>query len=277
MRKRLYPFHLRTLVDAAITSSLLVACGTPGGFKVARAAHSQQKQEKMRERQEATFANPGPVTIQGEASKSYVGNRRWMIFPASSVTKSDGNEILSLEPWESGMATALTADGYFLTAAHVVGDEPPVALNRRDARPARIVKVFPDSDLAVIKFPFKVNRYFEKWVDDIEEGDHVLSAAAKGTVTTRGATPWHKGQRLIDCRLPSTPGQSGGPVANADGELVGIITRGYRSRLTGRLISSTWPGLAIVAAGAALGDGSVISATHRGASLVAEDRLTFLW
>ncbi len=239
MRKRLNPFCLRTLAGVAITSSLLVACGSSGGLKVARAVHAQKKQEKMRERQEATFANPGPDTIQGEASKLYVGNRRWMIFPASSVTESEGNEIVSLEPWESGMATALTADGYFLTAAHVVADEPPVALNRWDARPARVVKVFPGSDIAVIKFPFEVGRYFEKWAETIEGGDHVFSAAAKGTVTTRGATPWHKGQRLIHCKLPSTPGQSGGPVANADGELVGIITRGFQSRLTGRLVSST--------------------------------------
>jgi len=133
----------------------------------------------------------------------------------------------------------VTADGYFLTAAHVVEHEAPVALNNMDARPARIVKVFPRSDLALIKFPFEVRRYCEDLASEIESGDFVYTDAAKGTVKPHGISAWKDGLRSIECDLPSGPGQSGGPIMNAEGELIGVLLGAYRNRLTGRMYSET--------------------------------------
>ncbi|MGI9244882.1 MAG: hypothetical protein ACR2RV_29030, partial [Verrucomicrobiales bacterium] len=134
-------------------------------------------------RQDASLLEPGPNTIQGESSKVFVGNRRWMIVPKSSVTESTADQIVSIELRDYyGTATPLTADGYFLTAAHVVEKEAPVAINNMDPRPARVVKLFPKADLALIKFPFRVKRFCEQFSTGVGEGDYVYSASAKGTV-----------------------------------------------------------------------------------------------
>lgn len=232
---RLKLIHALVLRGTSLAAFLLVGCGTLGGPE-ASAARDRQEMAKLRNRQETSLSGPGPTKIGGEAGKVFVGNRRCMIIPGSNVAESDSNRILSIDLTQFGTATALTGDGYFLTAAHVVAEGPPVALNKMDSRQARIVKVFPKSDLALIKFPFKlkVNRYFKNLAPGIEEGSYVFSDAAKGTVEQDGVSPWKNGIRSIECELPSVPGQSGGPVANAEGELVGIIVGVYQNRFSKR-------------------------------------------
>jgi S1-C subfamily serine protease len=212
---------------------LIAGCATPGGSGVVSAL---KEQTEIRKRQETSLLGPGPSTIRGEPAKVFVGNRRWMIVPRSSVTESASDKIITVELKDHfGTATPLTADGYFLTAAHVIEKEAPVALNNMDARPARIVKVFPKADLALIKFPFTVSRFCENLATDVRQGDYVYSDAAKGTVNRDGVSIWKNGIRSIECDLPSGSGQSGGPVINSSGELVGVLVGGYYVRLSGRM------------------------------------------
>lgn len=229
--------HWLAICGVSIVALIFIGCGTTGGGSAARAMRDQAKLQQL---QEASLRGPGPNIIRGESAKEFVWSRRWMIVPASNVTEVESNKIISVELKDHfGTATPVTADGYFLTAAHVVEHEAPVALNNMDARPARIVKRFPRADLALIKFPFEVRRYCEDLASEIEFGDFVYSDAAKGTVKPHGISPWRNGLRSIECDLPSGPGQSGGPIMNADGELIGVLVGAYLNRLTGQMYSET--------------------------------------
>ncbi len=59
----------------------------------------------------------------------------------------------------------------------------------------------------------------------MEPGETVFSDAAKGTVNSSSRR--EGGLLSIECELPSIPGQSGSPVVNTKGELIGVVSKGF--------------------------------------------------
>jgi S1-C subfamily serine protease len=141
---------------------------------------------------------------------------------------------------DGGSATPISADGYFLTADHVlerVGKGRNVFVLYRWSgtlvtAKARIVWRSGSADLALLKAPLKTP-YFYQWTPPqqwLPEGTRVIHggvATGLKTVTGKMATslpPENRftGGRRFKIDIPLQPGDSGGPVVNAHGDLIGI-------------------------------------------------------
>ncbi len=143
----------------------------------------------------------------------------------------------------SGSGVLLTADGYIATNQHVVADasKVEVTLENKKTYKAVVIGTDPTTDLALLKiegndFPFV--KYGNS--DGLEIGDWVLavgnpfdltSTVTAGIVSAKGRNinMINDNERLavesfIQTDAAVNPGNSGGPLVNLNGELVGINT-----------------------------------------------------
>jgi len=143
------------------------------------------------------------------------------------------------EDADGGSAAPITGDGYFLTADHVLSRMAGRNVfliygqgGRLAPARARVVWRSESSDLALLHIPVKTPHYYqwtppERWLPvgtsiihggistGFKSGEGKLSTALppEGTFT---------GTRKFKMDLPLQPGDSGGPVVDAHGGLVGI-------------------------------------------------------
>ena len=140
---------------------------------------------------------------------------------------------------DGGSAAPVSADGYFLTADHVLarmeGKNVFVVYNRGGGllnEKARVVWRSSEADLALLHIPARTP-YFYRWSAPgswIPEGAPIvhggISTGPRSPVGKMGTPippdkPWGRSHRFkID--IPLEPGDSGRPVVNGHGALVGI-------------------------------------------------------
>jgi serine protease Do len=135
----------------------------------------------------------------------------------------------------SGSGFIVSADGYILTNAHVVGDAEEITVRLTDRRefPARIIGADKRTDVAVIKIDAKdlpvvrignpANLRTGEWVLAIGSPFGLDNTATAGIVSAKarsvgGGSP----VPFIQTDVAVNPGNSGGPLFNLDGEVVGI-------------------------------------------------------
>lgn len=140
---------------------------------------------------------------------------------------------------DGGSAAPITPDGYFLTADHVLSrmEGRNVFLihsqgGRLTPEKARVVWRSKSSDLALLHIPVQTP-YFYRWTPAeawLPEGLRVMhggistgSRSGDGSLGTSLA-PQRRltGTRSFKMDIPLQPGDSGGPVVDAYGRLVGI-------------------------------------------------------
>lgn len=152
-----------------------------------------------------------------------------------------GGRMRSIPQQASGTGAIISEDGYIVTNNHVIdgADEINVTLNNKKAFKAKLVAADPSSDLAVIKIDAK-NLPFLIYgnSDDVKVGQWVLAVGYPLTLetTVTAGIVSAKGRTLdINSRQSKTPiesfiqtdaavnpGNSGGPLINTDGKLIGI-------------------------------------------------------
>jgi S1-C subfamily serine protease len=138
-----------------------------------------------------------------------------------------------------GSAIALSADGYFLTAAHNLHRAPfAVAIlrsGRVDFAEAKVVwsgtAEIPEEDFAIIKASLRPEGVFE-WDDDADFEPGMDLASMSGPHGRCGGKLWESSRysstrtpcqvRSVIHDLPLLEGDSGGPVVGRDGRLVGM-------------------------------------------------------
>jgi len=138
----------------------------------------------------------------------------------------------------SGSGFVVTPDGYILTNAHVVSDADQVTVKMNDRReyPAKVVGIDQATDVAVIKIDAK-NLPTVKVGDPskLKPGEWVLAigspfgfenSATAGIVSaTSRSLPSESNSNyvpFIQTDVAVNPGNSGGPLFNLNGEVVGI-------------------------------------------------------
>lgn len=140
---------------------------------------------------------------------------------------------------DGGSAAPISPDGYFMTADHVLarmeGRNVFVFYTRSgklEVSKARVVWRSPAADLALLHIPVKTPYFYqwtpaERWLPEGTEVIHggVSTGYRSGTGKLTSSLPpegTFTGARKFKIDIPLLPGDSGGPVVNAVGELVGI-------------------------------------------------------
>ncbi len=140
-----------------------------------------------------------------------------------------------------GSGFIVSPDGYILTNAHVVADADEVTVRMTDRReyPAKVVGVDRRTDVAVIKIEGKqlpVVRIGDpsklragEWVLAIGSPFTFENTVTAGIVSATGRTmPGEDGLvPFIQTDVAVNPGNSGGPLFNLNGEVVGINSQIY--------------------------------------------------
>jgi serine protease Do len=140
-----------------------------------------------------------------------------------------------------GSGFIVSADGYILTNAHVVADADDVTVRMTDRReyPAKVVGLDKRSDVAVLKIEGKnlpVVRIGDpsklrpgEWVLAIGSPFTFENTVTAGIVSATGRSmPGEDGLvPFIQTDVAVNPGNSGGPLFNLNGEVVGINSQIY--------------------------------------------------
>jgi serine protease Do len=140
-----------------------------------------------------------------------------------------------------GSGFIVSADGYILTNAHVVADADEVTVRMTDRReyPAKVVGIDKRSDVAVLKIEGKqlpVVRIGDpaklrpgEWVLAIGSPFTFDNTVTAGIVSATGRSmPGEDGLvPFIQTDVAVNPGNSGGPLFNLNGEVVGINSQIY--------------------------------------------------
>lgn len=149
-------------------------------------ASTKDDNPRIRKLQRASLKGISPRPISGESIPDYFGPRVGLV----------------LSEHGSGRAAALTPDGYYLTADHVVDGEKFYLYRVTRLRPiedgkvisnkdynkyfrderfyGRVVWRNPEADLAIVKFPFRPKAWFKNWSDDHEKETIVFAGATDG-------------------------------------------------------------------------------------------------
>jgi serine protease Do len=139
-----------------------------------------------------------------------------------------------------GSGFIVSSDGVILTNAHVVRDASEVTVKLQDRREfrAKVLGSDPKTDVAVLKIdarnlpvvPLGNTRNLQvgEWVLAIGSPYGLESTVTAGVVSAKGRSlPGDGGVPFIQTDVAVNPGNSGGPLFNTRGEVVGINSQIY--------------------------------------------------
>jgi S1-C subfamily serine protease len=179
------------------------------------------------------------VPLPSAATKAYEAVRGSIVRVRAFMDGPDGGEIEG----SVGTGVVILDNGTILTNIHVVAGAKRISLTFSEGMEsdAVVTGTRPEDDLAVLKaqtIPDDLQAATLQSTSGLSPGDHVTAvgfpfgigpSVSSGVVSGMGRehrSPEGKRQltNLIQFDAAANPGNSGGPLVNASGEVVGIVT-----------------------------------------------------
>ena len=224
----LYPQSQQTKTPANYTGYFDGTNNTPADFTQAAAA-----------------AIPATVHIKTKATRTASNNlpRKSPFGDLFGLDWDDvfGDRMRSIPQMASGSGAIISEDGYIVTNNHVVAgaDEIAVTLSNRRSFDAKVIAADPSSDIALIKINAKGLPFLLYGnSDEVKVGQWVIAVGypltlettvTAGIVSAKGRTldinrrqSSSPIESFIQTDAAVNPGNSGGPLINTDGKLIGI-------------------------------------------------------
>ena len=160
------------------------------------------------------------------------GKRGWWGKGADAAQASDGGRRDDEHSGGSGSAFFISADGVAVTAAHVVKGCGKLDSPRWGA--IKVLAADPRADLAILKAPAGSGQFVPLRARGPRLGENMAAAGyplgellGAGLKITTGVVSGLSGPQgdrgLFQLSAPIQPGNSGGPVIDSDGALIGVV------------------------------------------------------
>jgi S1-C subfamily serine protease len=172
----------------------------------------------------AGFQMPGQQTHIVLAGSLKAGPRK--------IADATGSVVTVLTSTGSGSGFLVSADGYFLTDAHVVGDDKTVRIRWPDGLEglATVERAIKNRDVAILKANPRGRAPLALRRGPVTPGDRVYVIGSpngknfEGTVSSGviSADRTIDGLRYIQSDAAMSPGSSGGPLLDEKGEVIGL-------------------------------------------------------
>lgn len=235
-----------------LISALLTGCVAP---PVSEADWDRRTTQLLQARKAVSQAGVDGDRIAGEPADQYVNRRTALLLGGHGrvTTQVAPSGRTATVGWELrpganaggvSSAAAITADGYFLTASHAVGDDrmQVVRSNGRGLDVSRVRVVWKGDpsrggpDLALIHAPARQQAYFPLFDEAVVPSKSRVWTAGFGDVRQnqargrlKGTGAWQQGAdgvpwRMVEHTAPLMRGDSGGPLVDGTGRLLGVNT-----------------------------------------------------
>ena len=169
-----------------------------------------------------------PFQLKNPGTKSYTDTREML----REITQS----VVTIENEDGfGSGSFISGDGLILTSYHVIEDEKNIYVrySNKEKVKAQVVRVNKDYDLALLKIEGEGIKALKLSTEnETEVGDEIFAAGTpldkslKQSVTrgiVSGYRQWN-GVNFLQTDVSINSGNSGGPMLNSKGEIVGITT-----------------------------------------------------
>jgi TPR repeat protein len=135
----------------------------------------------------------------------------------------------------SGSGFFITADGYFVTNNHVVEDGKRIRIMTANGDyPATVIRTDPNNDLAILKAEGRFTPLHVRGSRSLRASDRVATVGYPSPDVQGLSAKYTSGEvsslsgmnddaRLLQVSVPLQPGNSGGPLVDSSGSVVGVI------------------------------------------------------